>query len=67
MQPHIQSRAYEAIQAANNHLKIGKTSIEYSQRLVDDSADVLAPALDKKVLRLSHVIRILRIIRMAHQ
>ena len=66
MQPH-QSRAYEAIQAGNNHLKTGQTGIEHSQRLVDDSADVLAPALDKKVLRLSHVIRILRIIRMAHQ
>ena len=34
---------------------------------MDDSADVLAPALDKKVLRLSHVILILRIIRRAHQ
>ncbi|KAI0001262.1 hypothetical protein BJV74DRAFT_876788 [Russula compacta] len=42
------SRTYEAIQTAINCLKAGQTSAESAQRLVDDSADVLALALDKK-------------------
>jgi cysteinyl-tRNA synthetase len=36
-------------------LKSGKTDAQSAQRLVDDSADILAPSLDKKVLPLTFV------------
>ncbi|KAF8268616.1 tRNA synthetases class I (C) catalytic domain-containing protein [Lactarius quietus] len=42
------SRAYAAILTANDSLKSGQTDAENAQRLVDDSADVLALSLDKK-------------------
>ncbi|KAI0305388.1 tRNA synthetases class I (C) catalytic domain-containing protein [Multifurca ochricompacta] len=42
------SRAHTAIQAASDSLRFGQTSAETAQRLVDDSADVLALSLDKK-------------------
>ena len=52
---------------ASNYLKAGQTDAELAKRLVDDSADILALSLDKKVPRLSFFLCILMIIRTAHQ
>jgi len=42
------SRAYAAILTASDSLRSGRTDAEHAQRLVDDSADILALSLDKQ-------------------